>query len=428
MDALNSQIEIGEPPLESPTLRAKIGFSVKRRLNRLLWWQSNQIKTLLALTIRRSREEIKVIDALTQNIEWSNQQARHIQQVVEALSQSIGRLGQQMRETHQMVFESRQHVRESESRLQQLETENASFRIELQRENASSLEKIGELAQRVEQMAARLSELGLFTHQTRATLSIQDRRLAGFIEEARKRLPNPFTREQLNDMVNHHTDSRYDSLYLAFEDAFRGTREDIKERQSIYLPLLKEHGIGCSVMPVLDLGCGRGEWLELLGEHNLQARGLDSNETMVELCKSTGLDVTQGDALSCLGTLPDACMGAVTSFHMVEHMPFDTVLTLVDEVLRVLKPGGILIFETPNPQNILVGTLTFHFDPTHLKPLPSPMLRFFVEARGFCNVHVRDLHPYPEVVRLPDDGKGVASRLNDYLYGPQDYAVIGQKP
>ncbi|HEY3455066.1 MAG TPA: class I SAM-dependent methyltransferase [Bryobacteraceae bacterium] len=181
-------------------------------------------------------------------------------------------------------------------------------------------------------------------------------------------------------------------------------------------------------MPVLDLGCGRGEWLELLGEHNLQARGLDSNEMMIEMCKAAGLEVTLDNALSYLGTLPDACMGAVTSFHMVEHMPFDAVLALVDEALRVLKPGGILILETPNPENLLVGTYTFHFDPTHLKPLPSPMLRFFVEARGFCHVQVRALHPYPETVRVPDDGKGVAGRLNDYLYGPQDYAVIGQKP
>jgi len=436
MDALASRIEIGEPRAPSLTLRTKIGFSIKHRLNRFLWWQSYQIKTLAALTARRGGEEIKVIDALLQQVQQAahglSEGLRQIHQTVDGLSQSIGRLGQQMRETHHIVFECRQQVRESESRLQQLGTENASFRTEfgaeVRRENATSLEKIGELAQRVEQMAARLSELGLLTHQTKATLSIQDRRLAGFIEEARKRLPNPFTSEQLNDMVNHHTHSRYDSLYVAFEDAFRGTREDIKGRQSIYLPMLKEHGIGCSAVPVLDLGCGRGEWLELLGEHNLQARGLDSNETMIELCKAAGLEVTLGNALSYLGTLPDACTGAITSFHMVEHMPFDTVLALIDEALRVLKPGGILILETPNPENILVGTYTFHFDPTHLKPLPSPMLRFFVEARGFCHVEVRDLHPYPETVRVPDDGKGVASRLNDSLYGPQDYAVIAQKP
>jgi O-antigen chain-terminating methyltransferase len=113
---------------------------------------------------------------------------------------------------------------------------------------------------------------------------------------------------------------------------------------------------------------------------------------------------------------------------MVEHLPFEATLALVDECLRILRTGGILILETPNPKNILVGAHAFHFDPSHLKPLPSPMLRFFVEARGFCDVDVWELHPYPEAVRFPDDGKGIANRLNDYFYGPQDYAVIGRKP
>jgi O-antigen chain-terminating methyltransferase len=148
---------------------------------------------------------------------------------------------------------------------------------------------------------------------------------------------------------------------------------------------------------------------------------------MVERCKALGLPVAQGDSLLYLSSFPDASLGAVTAFHMVEHMPFDVVLTLVDESLRVLKPGGLLILETPNPANLQVGAFSFHLDPTHLKPLPSPMLRFFVEGRGFCDVHVKELHPYPEVVRFADDGRGVASRLNDYFYGPQDYAVIGRK-
>ena len=113
---------------------------------------------------------------------------------------------------------------------------------------------------------------------------------------------------------------------------------------------------------------------------------------------------------------------------MVEHMPFDAILTLIDQALRVLKRGGVIILETPNPANVLVGAYTFHFDPTHLKPLPSQMLRFCVEARGFCDVQVRELHPYPEVLLLPDDATGVASRINQLFYGPQDYAVIGRKP
>jgi len=277
-------------------------------------------------------------------------------------------------------------------------------------------------------LAARLADLGLFTQQTRSSLSIQDRRLALFIEEARKRLPEPLAQEQLQRMVYDQTQHRYDSLYAAFEDVFRGSREEIKAKQAVYLPLLKEHGIGSQAMPLLDLGCGRGEWLELLGEHGLQTRGVDSNEEMIERCKSLGLQVEPSDSLVYLKTLSDECVGAVSAFHMVEHMPFDVVLTLIDESLRVLKPGGILILETPNPANFLVGAYTFHLDPTHLKPLPSPLLRFCVEARGFCGVHVRELHPYPDTVRLPDDGGGVASRFNDCLYGPQDYAVIGRKP
>jgi O-antigen chain-terminating methyltransferase len=113
---------------------------------------------------------------------------------------------------------------------------------------------------------------------------------------------------------------------------------------------------------------------------------------------------------------------------MVEHLPFDVLITLIDEALRVLKPEGIIVFETPNPSNIFVGATTFHLDPTHRKPLPSAMLRFFVEARGFCDVHVRELHPYPEAMRLPDDPLGISQRFNQYFYGPQDYAVIGKKP
>jgi SAM-dependent methyltransferase len=430
IEALNSEIETGEPVPQPLTLSGRMGFWIKRRLYRLLWWQSYQSKTLAALVARRVREEMKVIDALSQSTQ----------------------------EIHTLLLQCERHIHDSENRLRQiqsahLQTACASLRQELSEvknalnlaesrmadqirsESATSIQKIGELAQRVEteaaqkeQIAARLSELGLWTDRTKAALNIQNSRVALLIEAARTRLPNPSIDERLQDMVKNHTDHKFDSLYVTFEDVFRGSREEIKARQSVYLPLLKEHGIGSTAMPILDLGCGRGEWLELLREHGLQARGLEQNEIMIEQCKFRDLDVIQGDALSYLSTLPEACMGIVTSFHMVEHLPFEITLTLIDETLRVLKPGGILILETPNPQNVLVASNTFHLDPTHLKPLPSVMLRFFVEARGFCDVQVRELHPYPETVHFPDDGKGVANRLNDYFYGPQDYAVIGRKP
>ena len=402
--ALRAEIQAGEPQSQSGIWRGGLSRWLKRRLYRLLWWNSYQIKAVVGLLIRWTREERKLID-----------------------------VGQRA------VGQCEDRIHNIETRLQAIESAQLSQASVIERNVAVAREALGQkfadLDQRLqtgaahrETLAARLSDLGSLTQQTRASLSIQDRRLAFFIEEARKRLPEPFANEDLQRIVKDHTQHQYDSIYASFEDTFRGSREEIKARQSVYLPLLKEYAIGSPAMPVLDLGCGRGEWIELLGEQGFEARGVDSNEAMIDRCRSLGLWVEQCDALPHLRALPGTCVGAVTAFHMVEHMPFDVVLTLVDESLRVLRPGGIMILETPNPANLLVGAYTFHFDPTHLKPLPSPLLKFFVEARGFCDVHVRELHPYPEAARLPDDKGGVASRFNDCLYGPQDYAVIGRKP
>jgi SAM-dependent methyltransferase len=274
-------------------------------------------------------------------------------------------------------------------------------------------------------IGTRFSELGLFAHQTRTALTLQERRLSVFFDEVRKRSPEPVNSDRLQKLSNEH---KYDALYVAFEDLFRGTREEIKSRQSSYLPLLREIDAGNSRMSVVDLGCGRGEWLELLRDNDMKAHGVDGNYVMIQHCRSAGLDAVQGDALDHLRGLPDASQGAVTSFHMVEHLPFEVTLAVIDEALRVLKPGGVLILETPNPQNILVGACNFYFDPTHLKPLPSPMLRFFVEARGFCDAQIWDLHPYPKSVALADEGMGIANRLNQMLYGPQDYAIVARRP
>jgi O-antigen chain-terminating methyltransferase len=441
INALSLQAEKGEPEPQAVTLRGRFGFLIKRQLYRLLWWHSYQLKTLVALITRHNHEELKIIETLSLPSEQIHQIKRQVQETENRLRQlESAQLKLQAAEVERNVRTTAAQAEQASLHQELREVKNAINEVQARlpekfSDYARVTQRIDELAQRLEaeaaqrdQMAIRLSELGLSTQATRATLSIQDRRLALFIQEARKRLPQPFTDDQLQKIVTQHNSNRYDSLYAAFEDVFRGSRDEIKAKQSVYLPLLREHEIGSPKMPILDLGCGRGEWLELLKEGGLQASGIDCNETAIQYCKSAGLDVIYGDALSSLGTLRDTSIGAVTSFHMIEHLPFEVTLALIDEALRVLKTGGILILETPNPQNMLVGAHTFYLDPTHLRPLPSAMLRFFVEARGFCNVQVRELNPYPASMRLADDGKGLASRLNDYLYGPQDYSVIGQKP
>lgn len=221
-------------------------------------------------------------------------------------------------------------------------------------------------------------------------------------------------------------DHALDAFYTAFEDEFRGTREEITDRFRVYLPLIETAKNGSSEFPILDVGCGRGEWLELLRQSQHLAQGIDLNRVMIEECCQRGLDVREADVISYLKGLPEGSLAGVTGFHIIEHLPFPELIALFDETLRVLRPGGLVIFETPNPQNLAVGSYNFYFDPTHRNPLPSPLIKFVAEFRGFEKVQVMNLHPCPETLRIT--GSELAERFSDYFYGPQDYAVIGYKP
>src|SRR6185437_6360076 len=127
----------------------------------------------------------------------------------------------------------------------------------------------------------------------------------------------------------------------------------------------------------------RGEWLEMLRDEGYQAAGVDMDEGMLQGCRERGLNARRGDALTALRELPDESMNLVSAFHLVEHMAFDDVRALLREARRVLKPAGLLILETPNPENIVVGTSLFYLDPTHLRPIPPELLSFAVEFEGF---------------------------------------------
>jgi O-antigen chain-terminating methyltransferase len=214
-----------------------------------------------------------------------------------------------------------------------------------------------------------------------------------------------------------------DALYLAFEERFRGNRDVVKERLKVYLPLLHNSTVGRDNTPILDIGCGRGEWLELLRDEGFNSRGIDASPTMVDLSRQLGLKVDQTDAVAHLRSLPDASLGGVTGFHIIEHLPLEILIALLDETVRVLKPGGLALFETPNPENILVGSHDFYLDPTHIKPLPSLQVHFLAEQRGLSRVEIFHLNPPPAEKRL--SGSEIAERFNHHFYGPRDYAVIG---
>ena len=226
--------------------------------------------------------------------------------------------------------------------------------------------------------------------------------------------------------VEAEDDHALDALYVAFEDRFRGTRATIKQRQGIYLPRLRDAGAGTADRPVLDIGAGRGEFLELLREEGLQSFGVDSNQTMVSVCHDAGLDCVQGDALACLAARADRSLGAITGFHIIEHLPFKVTVRIIDEALRVLVPGGLLILETPNPANILTASRWFYLDPTHRNPLPGEMVAMIAEARGFPYPEILELHPM--AARFPGADRQLTGALDQIFYGPQDYALIACKP
>ena len=222
-------------------------------------------------------------------------------------------------------------------------------------------------------------------------------------------------------------DHALDALYLAFEEVMRGSRAEVKERLGVYLPYITAANAGTMECPVLDLGCGRGEWLELLGEHGLSATGVDLNVCMIEHCQERGLPVTFANALDHLRGLPDASCGAITAFHFIEHLPFAALVAFLRDCRRVLQPGGVAIFETPNPYNVLVGSGFFYHDFTHQRPLPPNSTKFLVEQLGFATVEVVPLHPWDEAAKVHGEGaEALEWRFNELFYGPQDYALIAK--
>ena len=229
-----------------------------------------------------------------------------------------------------------------------------------------------------------------------------------------------------NDTANS-TAPRYDqdAFYLDFENEFRGERQEIKDRFAIYLPYLTPLGDDAGAR-VVDVGCGRGEWLELLAENHIQAVGIDLNAAMILACQQRGLAAECREAIGYLRSQPPASLAAVTGFHLIEHLPFATLLALLDAALQALRPGGIVIFETPNPENLKVGACNFYFDPTHRHPIVPMVAEFIASQRGFARAEILRLHPYPDDHLVHEDSEA-ARHLNRVLYGAQDYALLAWK-
>jgi SAM-dependent methyltransferase len=227
--------------------------------------------------------------------------------------------------------------------------------------------------------------------------------------------------------------------YLELERRYRGTEEEIRERIAAYLPYLQDAPAG---EPVLDLGCGRGEALALLRDHGIAGRGVDASARMVQLCRDRGVAAEEGDLFTVLAGVPEGSLGGVVSFHVIEHLPVGALDRLVRLAYRALLPGGVLILETPNPLSVVVAARNFWLDPTHVRPVHPESLKLMFELAGFDPVERLDLRPFPVGERLPeidlaklppeqrhlaDQVNRLRDRIDELLFGYQDFGMVGKK-
>ena len=254
-------------------------------------------------------------------------------------------------------------------------------------------------------------------------MKLSQQNMQNLIDEARKRLPEKvLNKKELLTIVDEDK-NKFDAFYVEFEDRFRGSREDIKKRVEVYLPYLENLPFKKEEMKIIDVGCGRGEWIELLAENGYDAQGIDLNRIMVAKSQELGLDVMEADVIEHLKSLADKSLHVITGFHIIEHLPFEVLMKMYEESFRVLKPGGMVIFETPNPENILVGACSFYMDPTHINPLVPDSMQFIIKYKGFENIEIKRLHKYSDFNNCITDNNFIIKHFCNEM----DYALIGFK-
>lgn len=213
-----------------------------------------------------------------------------------------------------------------------------------------------------------------------------------------------------------------DRFYRSFEERYYASREAIRELRKQYLPFIYPLAALYPGSSTFDAGCGRGEWLELMIEHGFQPIGVDLDEGMLEACLELSLPASKGDAIEQISLLERESQAVVSAFHVVEHVSFEQLRIFVREAMQALKPGGLLIMETPNPENIAVSTCRFYIDPTHKRPIPPELLSFIAEYEGFDRVKILRLQQSITIDGLQSIG------ITDVVNGVSpDYAVIAQK-
>jgi O-antigen chain-terminating methyltransferase len=217
-------------------------------------------------------------------------------------------------------------------------------------------------------------------------------------------------------MNNNENSIDWAAFYKAFEDRYRGSFDEIKNRLRYYVPILEKAGVGRALGSVLDLGSGRCEWLDLLRDSSIPAVGVDINPHSVRIGQDLGLSITVAEIFETLANTPSNYYGAVTAFHVIEHLEWKDQIRLIQAAFNALNSGGLLIIEWPNPENIYVSSQLFWLDPTHQRLLPWQLLTFMCEFCGFEQIQIERFRPSIEKSSFKqEDNKGLIEKVFEWL-------------
>jgi SAM-dependent methyltransferase len=217
-------------------------------------------------------------------------------------------------------------------------------------------------------------------------------------------------------------------LYRRLEEGLRGGESEVREALAPYLEYARRSA------PALDVGCGRGEFLELCRDSGIEAKGYDTNARSVADLQARGLNAAVAPIPSCFGEHAEGSVGSILAAHVAEHLPVGALIELFAEARRVLRPGGFLMLETPNAESLAVSASDFWRDPTHLAPRHVAALTLLAREYGFAVEEVRAVHPFPPSRRLQaGDGdspefRRLAAQLNEILFAPQDLRLVLRRP
>lgn len=366
---------------------------------------------------------------------------QHTANVLEAALADMQQLSNDLHQTTSDLHQTSDTLQQTTADLQATRQSLAQLDAEWRQTHAQAAQQIQELAAALEQSRAQQAQAAHDSAHNVEVMRAQTVRLSERVsalalqQRATVATPTPAADASAAGAPQPvpGDDADFDHFYEAFEAAFRGDPALIRQRQEDYLPLLR-----AAVPPgaaTLDLGCGRGEWLELVQENGWRAEGWDLNGRFIDTCRTRGLQAHHGDALAAVARIAAEAPGSlhvITAFHLVEHIPFQALVTLVDNALLALADGGLLIFETPNPENLSVGANTFYTDPTHQRPLHPATMAFLAQRSGFTQAASWRLTTARGITPLPVPAEGglladMAQQLNRHLAVGPDFALVARK-